>query len=118
MIPRKRYLELKDYCMQYAKWKLLYLENSDSTVTNKEQIDITPDKAIKKIFYKRRTDMIENIARIVSEKYYDYILKGVTELTTYSQLKRYFGLDCDEETYKKMYRRFFYILSRNKHLVL
>lgn len=122
-IDRHRYYELKHFCLQYPLWKRSYLAldslskrsieiNNDCTSNKKG--DPTAKCAIAKNFYKERMNMVERIAENTDPELSSYILKAVTEGVSFSNLKARLEIPCSKDTYYDRYRRFFWLLSKER----
>lgn len=118
-IDKHRHYELKHFCLQYSQWKKRYQDISETVRTSKfnqtpvsgSPGDPTCTTALKKAYYSKRIDLIEQIARSVDEDLYLYILKAVTEDLSYTYLKNKLDIPCSRSTYYDRYRRFFWLLS-------
>lgn len=120
-IERHRYYELKHFCMQYPIWKheraaLSALSKEPLPVLKKEakKSDPTADCAIKRAFYSERIEMLERVAEQTDPILSRYLLKGVTEGLSYSSLQARFGIPCGKEAYYDLYRRFFWLLDKER----
>lgn len=121
-INKHRYYELRYFCLQYPEWKRKYAELSHINTSQLGSIhyskynysDPTGLKAITKACYANRINIVELAAREADENLYCYILKGVTEGMSYTQLKTQLGIPCSKDTYYDRYRRFFWLLSNYK----
>lgn len=122
-IDRHRYYELKHFCLQYPIWKKAYLSldgfskrtNELGTVTkNNIPTNITEKCAISKTFYSERIDMVERASKEADPDLYNYILKAVTEDVSFNYLKTVLGIPCSRDTYYDRYRRFFWLLSKER----
>lgn len=118
-IDKHRHYELKHFCLQYSQWKKRYQDISETVRTSKfnqtpvsgSPGDPTCTIALKKAYYSKRIDLIEQIAKNVDEDLYLYILKAVTEDLSYTYLKNKLDIPCSRSTYYDRYRRFFWLLS-------
>lgn len=120
-IDKHRYYELKHFCMQYSLWKKEYSELicckfSDilSPSDNKTSADPTLNAVEKRLFYRQRMDMIEKIATQTDESLSNYILKAVTEGVSYVYLKARLDIPCSRSTYYELYRKFFWLLDKER----
>lgn len=117
-IPKYRFLELRNYCLQYPEWKK-ELRNRDGyktdlnfsvreTINNSsvENAVIKRDKAYDKVM------CVVEAARLTDEELVDYIIKGVTLGVSYDYLKLRCGIPCSRDTYYRRYRKFFFILDK------
>ena len=90
-IEKHRYYELKHFCLQYPIWRKAYASLNSF-----------------------RTDMIERVAEQTDQQLAPYILKAVTEGWSYDILKVRLGIPCCKDTYYELYRRFFWLLNRER----
>lgn len=123
-ISKHRYYELKHFCLQYPIWKKAYsvldeicisptnlkIVTSSSNIPN----DPTAKCAITKIYYAERMDMIKKVAMETDEELYIYILKAVTEGLSYDYLKMKLDIPCGKDMYYDRYRKFFWLLSKER----
>lgn len=124
-IERHRYYELKHFCMQYPIWKKVGMALDASGFRNvplyaealsktNALADPTADCGMTKAFYSKRMDMLERTALQADPELADYILKGVTEGVSYDSLKARLEIPCCKDTYYDRYRRFFWLLSKER----
>lgn len=122
-IEKHRYYELKHFCLQYPLWKHTY--NSLDSTTKSPQYIVTLSKHYnacdpvskcveERLFYSDRINMIERVAKETDEILSCYILKGVTNGISYDHLRARYDIPCCKGTYYDLYRRFFWILSRER----
>ena len=123
-ISRHRYYELKHFCLQYPTWKKAYaaldemtikspildMQMSFSTVIS----DPTSKWAITKAYYAEKMDMVKKAAMAADEDLYIYILKAVTEDLSYTYLKTKLDMPCGKDMYYDRYRKFFWLLSKER----
>ena len=123
-ISKHRYYELKHFCLQYPNWKRIVLDvyNSNTSTSIIERIpssnrpsDPTGNLAILNLYYLERIKLIENIAAETDKALSYYILKGVTEGLSYTYLKTRLDIPCGRDMYYDRYRRFFWLLSQERH---
>ena len=122
-IDKHRYYELKHLCLQYPAWKSAYKSFCDSSIplstidampTSNLPGDPTAKRAMMKVYYSEKMDLIEQAA-IETDRYLsDYILKAVTEGLSYTYLKSKLDIPCGRDMYYDRYRRFFWILSESR----
>lgn len=119
-IDRHRYYELKHFCLQYKEWKKTYSVlhdigiarvNLNGLPTSNEPSDLTAACAIRKNEIYNRIKMIESAAMKADKDLWFYILKGVTEGLSYTQLSMQLGIPCGRDTYYDRYRKFFWLLN-------
>ena len=119
-IDRHRFYELKHFCLQYKEMKKTYSALHDlglakSSITglpgSNEPSDITSLCAIRKEKIGNKIKMIESAAMKADKDLWFYILKGVTEGMSYTQLHMQLGIPCGRDTYYDRYRKFFWLLN-------
>lgn len=123
-LERHRYYELKHFCLQYPIWKKAYLA-LDSLSKRPEDLEIfvqsgqmrgdpTARCAISRLFFADRMKLVEQSAIQADADLYPYILRGVTEGFSYEALKMQYGIPCCREVYYDRYRRFFWLLDKER----
>lgn len=123
-INKHRYYELKHFCLQYPLWKKIYLVLDDMYIPSSEikivisdtntHSDHTAKRAVAKAYYASKIKMIERMATQADSELSDYILKAVTEELSYSYLKTKMSIPCSRDTYYDRYRKFFWLLSKER----
>ena len=123
-INKHRYYELKHFCLQYPLWKKIYLVLDDMYIPSSEikivisdtntHSDHTAKRAVAKAYYASKIKMIERMATQADSELSDYILKAVTEELSYSYLKTKMNIPCSRDTYYDRYRKFFWLLSKER----
>ena len=122
-VEKHRYYELKHFCLQYPMWKKAYLtldglskRPSDFTIYIRTNSKSNPTErcAIEKSFYSNRIALIERIAVQADPDLASYIIKGVTEELSYTNLKSRLDIPCSRDTYYDRYRRFFWLLDKER----
>ena len=122
-IDKHRHYELKHFCLQYPMWKKAYADFCDTNIalstidrvpTSNLPGDPTAKRAMMKAHYSKRIDLIEKVAKEADRYLSDYILKGVTENLSYTYLKSKLDIPCGKDMYYDRYRRFFWILSKER----
>lgn len=122
-VEKHRYYELKHFCLQYPIWKKAYLALDgfskrpyNLTIYNRtnSKSDPTERCAIEKSFYSNRIALIERIAVQADPDLASYIIKGVTEELSYTNLKSRLDIPCSRDTYYDRYRRFFWLLDKER----
>ena len=123
-ISKHCFYELKHYCLQYPEWKKIYavLETRSlpkggcmdyiartNTVSNP-----TEDIASLKAEYSKKIDLIETIAEQTDPELQEYIIKAVTQGTSYTYMETVLHIPCSRDTFYERYRRFFWLLSQNR----
>lgn len=120
-IPRERYYELKHFCRQYRDWKKALaridgwnaIPESAGAIVDATPADPTGQMALLRVFYADRIGIVERCARECDPILAPYILKGVTEGLSYEAL-RIKGCPCCKDIYYMNYRRFFWLLSKER----
>lgn len=122
-LEKHRYYELKHFCLQYPIWRKAY-SSLDGLGTHPVDLarfvatntlsDPTASCAITKAFYSERLDMVKGVADETDPTLADYILKAVTEGWSYDVLKARLGIPCCKDVYYDLYRRFFWLLSKER----
>ena len=118
-IPKFRYLELKNFCMQYKDWKLALLEivefkARDRSITQTSNGKPTEAIAMKKLQYESNIKLIEDCAIWSDPVLYKWIIIGVTENYSYDYLHLRLNLPAGRDMYYDIYRRFFWILDQKR----
>lgn len=122
-IEKHRYYELKHFCLQYPLWKRMYKSLDGTSKSSQYIIKISKNynasdpvsKCVEeKAFYSDRIELIERIAIETDKTLSSYILKAVTEGLSYNCLKMKFDIPCCKDMYYDLYRRFFWLLSRQR----
>ena len=118
-IPKFRYLELKNFCLQYPDWKLALKEisllQSHPTVTPSSNVsDPTNKMALYRLRYEENIQLIESVAKQSDPDLAKWIVKGVTESLSYDYLKYQLEIPAGRDMYYDRYRRFFWILDQRK----
>ena len=120
-IDKHRHYELKHFCLQYPGWKKAYAEFDDASIplsmiesapTSNLPGDPTAKRALMKVQYSDKINLIEKAAMEADQYLCDYILKAVTEELSYTHLKAKMGIPCGKDMYYDRYRRFFWILNK------
>lgn len=122
-IERHRYYELKHFCLQYPLWKRAYValdgmseRTADPTmIRTNVHGNPTEQRAMSKLFYSERIEMIERVAKETDELLSSYILKGVTKGVSYDYLKARLDVPCCKDIYYDLYRRFFWLLDKARN---
>ena len=118
-IFKHRYYELKHFCLQYPEWKKEYAEitltpkQSDVKVQNSPG-DPTANLALRRTMLLDRMKLVEQSSIEADPDIARWLLSGVTEGWSYDILSSRLEIPCCREYYYIRYRRFFYILSRDR----
>ena len=119
-ISKHRYLELKHFCLQYPEWKRAYnsiekLPSSKSIVQNGKCssddyfMEMT---ALKRAELMRYIEMVERAAQNADEYLGPFILKAVTQGSSYTQLHVKEFMACSKDMYYDRYHKFFWLLNQ------
>lgn len=120
-IDKRRYYELKYFCLQYPLWKHAYdildgmkLSSYDlaNVAANGLPGDPTGKCAEERLIYLERMVLIEQTANKADPELGKYILAAVTEGLTYETCKTRFDIPCSRDTYYDRYRKFFWLLHQ------
>lgn len=119
-IDKHRHYELKHFCLQYPRWKKAYIETLDND-TPLSMIDGSylcegiydplSSRSATRLYYSKRMELLEKVAKDADKYLWQYILKAVTEGLSYTYLKTKLGIPCGKDMYYDRYRRFFWLLS-------
>ena len=122
-IEKHRYYELKHFCLQYPIWKqacaaLDSLSRQTIDLASISKTNVIGDPVGRcveaRAYYIEKTGMIERVAKDTDESLSSYILKGVTEGVPYDYLKINMGIPCCKDVYYDLYRRFFWLLNKER----
>lgn len=122
-IEKHRYYELKHFCLQYPIWRKAYmaLDGLSSRPSDLAMImtantlgDPTAKCGIAKSYYSDRINILERVAEKTDKGLGIYILRGVTEGWSYDILKARLEIPCCKDTYYELYRRFFWLLHKER----
>lgn len=122
-IEKHRYYELKHFCLQYPIWKKAYLSLDGLAkrptdlalfVGQRNPGDPTVRCAEARSFYADRMELVERVAIGTDAELGNYILQAVTNGISYDCLKARFDIPCCKDTYYGLYRRFFWLLNKER----
>lgn len=119
-LPKHRYYELKHWCMQYPDWKRLLIGGmSDDPVifvrkTVKAAGRPAEDLAVLRADALRCVEMVERTCKATDGDIWQWLLRGVTEELGFVTLKGLYDLPCERDMYYDRYRKFFWLLSKDK----
>lgn len=122
-IEKHRYYELKHFCLQYPSWKrkynsLIVYPSSWPSLVPPTKTNVINDPVTKNIderlFYVNRMDMLERVAQETDAELARYILKAITEGISYDHIRARSDIPCCKDTYYDLYRRFFWLLSKER----
>lgn len=118
-IPKHRYLELKNFCLQYPDWKLalnsITLLKANSQISSSGNFsDPTETIALKRDNYLQKISMVEDTAKESDYTLYQWLIKGITGPYGYDYLKYQLNIPASRDMYYDRYRRFFWILDKKR----
>lgn len=122
-IEKHRYYELKHFCLQYPIWKKAYLaldglakRPADLELFTRQQNpgDPTARCVEAREFYFNRMNMVEKVSLETDQVLANYILQAITTGVSYDALKARLEIPCCKDTYYELYRRFFWLLNKER----
>lgn len=126
-INKYRYYELKYYCLQYPIWQKEYfrLESSIKSPSvccfkpscARNYTDTVSEIATQMRYISDKMALVEETAAETDDILGKYVLKAVTEGRSYVWLRTYMEIPCGKNLYYDIYHRFFWLLSRRKHVL-
>ena len=114
---RYREYELIYFCLQYPEWKRR-LNTLSVHGTEDEWSDPTGEEAVERAMLSAKIDMVERAVRDAAGDLYIYMLKGITENLSYTNLKTYHNMPCSSERYFRLRHKVYYLLSQEKQALL
>lgn len=120
-IERHRYYELKHFCLQYRTWKKARAAidgmreyGFEGGFVHTVPGDPTAKAAEARLFYTNRIEMVERVAKETDPIIGEYILIGVTQGASYDILNARLPIPCCKDSYYDLYRKFFWLLSKER----
>lgn len=121
-LPKHRYYELRHFCLQYRDWqKQLKMLNSSQTPEFLERFQRSTELpnpteriAIMRAALSENVRIIEEAAQEADKELAKWLLLGVTEGRSFENLKTTMDIPCERDMYYARYRKFFWLLSRNR----
>ena len=104
-LDRDQYYELKHFCLQYPKWKMITqgLARLETRCEHEAEIfDMLTAKM----------DLIDELIKKLNPDIAPFIFDGVTCGLTYNYFITNMSMPCGREEYYEEYRRFFWLLSK------
>ena len=121
-ISKHRFYELRHYCLQYDEWidELRGLDGGFRSTSIIEIDDVLVDDPVfnhveRKAELEERVEAIHRCAKKADRELWTYIVNAVTKDLSFKELKMLYKIPSDKNQYYKSYRRFFSILSQEKH---
>ena len=120
-IEKHRYLELRNFCLQYPIWEKAY--NSLLGLKSREQLYFKPTErsdptlltAMAISQYSIWMDLVRDAADQTDPVLSEYIFEAVTKGLTYDKLNAKHTVPCCRKVYYEKYREFFWILSHSRN---
>lgn len=124
-VERYRFLELKNFCLQYPIWKQAY--ESLTELSKKPEglqifqetgacADPTANCAIARVYYLERLQMVRRCALAsCDEVLAPYLLEAVTQGLSYDALRTNRNIPCCRNEYYVIYRKFFWLLDKERN---
>lgn len=116
-LERHRYYELRHFVMQCPSWRK-ELNDLDGWKGHYPDIFVklppsnpTEEAAIRREFFSKRIDMVNQAAKEADDYIGNYILEGIVAGKSYDALNAMKRIPCCKDVYYELYRKFFYILS-------
>ena len=118
-IPKHRYLELKNFCLQYPDWKLAlnsisFLKANFEIFPSGNFTDPTMEIVCKRDHYQQNIKLIEDTAKETDYVLYQWLIKGITGSYGYDYLKYQLNMPASRDMYYDRYRKFFFILDKKR----
>lgn len=118
-IPKFRYLELKNFCLQYPDWKISLasidpLKAHCQKVSSGKIADPTNDISLQRVELLNNMTLIETCAVLADPSISSFLIKGVTQAYSYEYLKYQLNLPASRDYYYDRYRKFFWILDQKR----
>lgn len=114
-ISKHKYYELKHFCLQYPEWKTAYSKiASNPLMMKKIEEDPTATAGTIMADLYGRMRLIEECTKQADHCIGGYIFRGVTENLSFTYLKTVLGIPCERDMYYDRYRKFFYLLSKER----
>ena len=122
-ISKHRMYELKHYCLQYHYWvdalaDINFIQSHGlSFASLKSSVIPNPTADIAEIreLLVKHIEIVERCARKTDEVIGPYILRAVIEGWGYEKIKARENVPCSKPTYYKLYRRFFWLLDKQRY---
>ena len=123
-ISRKRYKELCGFCEQYPDWKKeitshAYISavqyGNEPKPSNHDNSDTTAKHALKMLKYKRNVELIEKVAKMADEEFWEYLIKSICYEVPINYLISEEGMGLSQSAFYNRRRYFFYLLDIEKN---
>ena len=107
-LPQHRYLEIKNFALQYDDWKR---EVNAIDILERHSKDPVYDAVERREIYLRNMKMVEDAAAGTDDVLGYYIFLTATKECTYNNLRLVHNIPCSQGVYYDHLRKFYYILS-------
>ena len=120
-LSSKRYLELKNFCLQYDEWKeelrsLSLIPSSESLGIQSQQTDRIFLQVEQRLWFDNRIKLVEESILQLDEFIRPYIFEAVTTGKSYDVINAYDQIPCCKQIYYQYYREFFSTLDHSQKL--
>lgn len=122
-ISKKRYKELSGFCEQYPEWKQQIKSSTFVSSVNLDGMPHNPNKgvsdqtgslALSLIRKKEDCDLIERVAKMASEDYWEFLIKSVCFEVPVTYLIMVDEMPCSQSAFYEKRRYFFFLLDKEK----
>lgn len=115
-LPKHRYLEIKNFALQYDYWKasinsIDILGSSRIEKVDESFSDPVPALVERRDLYVRNMRMVEDAADLTDDVLGYFVFLGATKACTYENLRLMHNIPCNRNIYFDKLRRFYFILS-------
>ena len=119
-IPKYRYLELKNFCLQFPDWEkqrkeISFLKAKTEISSSGEISNPTEKLAIILEAAQSKIDLIVSTAYLADEELAKWLLIGITKGYTYEYLRYKLEMPAGRSMYYDRYRRFFWLLDKKRN---
>lgn len=122
-ISGKRCKELCGFCEQYPDWKKEITNHAyisavkygdEPKPSNHENADTTAKQALKLMEYRRNISLIEKVAKMADDEFWEYLIKAVCYEVPVPYLISEEGMNLSQSAFYNRRRYFFYLLDIEK----
>lgn len=118
-VPKFRYLELKNWCLQYPEWKqnlasITVLKSKQPKLPSGKNADPTLQTVLTRDRLLVNITLLEDTAKLADSFLAPWIIKGVTESYSYDYLHLKLEMPASRDMYYDRYRRFFWLLDQTR----
>ncbi len=118
-VPKFRYLELKNWCLQYPEWKqslasITELKSKQLKLPSGKNADPTLQTVLSRDRLMVNITLLEDTAKLSDSFLAPWIIKGVTESYSYDYLHLKLDMPASRDMYYDRYRRFFWLLDQKR----